>query len=87
MMLTEYKSKAILTSVGIKVPTGFTVTASSEANKILSYPVAVKAQVASGGRGLAGGVLAPAQIETTLGVCAALESCADVGELARAAAG
>ena len=38
-------------------------------------------------RGLAGGVLAPAQIETTLGVCAALESCADMGELARAAAG
>jgi 2-methylcitrate dehydratase PrpD len=38
-------------------------------------------------RGLAGGVLAPAQIDTTLGVCAALESCADVGELARAAAG
>ena len=38
-------------------------------------------------RGLAGGVLSPAQIDTTLGVCAALESCADVGELARAAAG
>jgi 2-methylcitrate dehydratase PrpD len=38
-------------------------------------------------RGLAGGVLAPAQIDATLGVCAALESCADVGELARTAAG
>ena len=63
MMLTEYKSKAILTSVGINVPAGFTLTDPSETHKILSYPVAVKAQVASGGRGLAGGVV-KAQSET-----------------------
>lgn len=38
-------------------------------------------------RGLACGVLPPAQIDAALRVCAALETCADVGALARAAAG
>ena len=38
-------------------------------------------------RGLAAGASAPAQIDAVLTICNALESCADVGDLARAAAG
>jgi 2-methylcitrate dehydratase PrpD len=45
------------------------------------------AELESKFRGLAEGVLATPQIETTLGICRALDTTADAGDLARAAAG
>lgn len=57
MLLTETEGKFLLASVGISVPPGRSVSRSEElATLDVPYPVAVKAQVASGGRGKAGGV-------------------------------
>ena len=61
-MLLEYEGKALLRSVGIRVPDGLVIDSSDNVQSILrerplSYPVAVKAQIESGGRGKAGGVL------------------------------
>src|SRR3970282_1901044 len=56
MLLTEHEGKALLASVGIAVPPGVVVrSADAVRRRKLPYPVAVKAQVASGGRGKAGG--------------------------------
>jgi succinyl-CoA synthetase beta subunit len=62
MMLLEYEGKALLRSVGIRVPDGLLIESSENVlgllrDRRLNYPVAVKAQVESGGRGKAGGVL------------------------------
>lgn len=58
MLLTEHEGKRLLREAGIKVPPG-TLVRSPEAlaRRKLAYPVAVKAQVAAGGRGKAGGVV------------------------------
>ncbi len=59
MMMLECDAKRLLASVGVNVPTG-TVWRRGEAAagvKVESYPVAVKAQVRSGGRGKQGGVV------------------------------
>lgn len=63
MLLTEHESKAVLAEAVITVPEGFVVDSPAGAMRIQSFPVAVKAQVASGGRGLAGGVLKAASQE------------------------
>ena len=62
MMLPEYEGKALLRSVGIRVPDGLLIESSENVlgllrDRRLNYPVGVKAQVESGGRGKAGGVL------------------------------
>jgi succinyl-CoA synthetase beta subunit len=58
--LTEYQAKALLAERGIAVPNGRLVTSAAEAVAAateLGGAVAVKAQVRSGGRGKAGGVV------------------------------
>lgn len=58
MLLTEYEGKCLLQGVGVPVSAGFLArTADAVTRRKLAYPVAVKAQVASGGRGKAGGVV------------------------------
>ncbi len=58
MLLTEYEGKSLLRDAGVPVSDGFLVrTADAITRRKLTYPVAVKAQVASAGRGKAGGVV------------------------------
>ena len=59
MRLPEYASKRIFTEKGLRVPRGRVASTPEEAKRIageLGVPVAVKAQVLVGGRGLAGGI-------------------------------
>jgi succinyl-CoA synthetase beta subunit len=60
MMLLEHEGKQLLASVGVAVPPGVVISRGmplAEAYaRISSYPVAVKAQVRSGGRGKQGGI-------------------------------
>lgn len=59
-MLPEYKSKELLAQYGVPVPTGKLARSSSEAEtaagSIAAKKFVVKAQIAAGGRGLAGGI-------------------------------
>lgn len=62
MMMLEHEAKKLLDSVGIRVPQGFVIrpgkaAAEGAPARIERYPVAVKAQVRSGGRGKHGGVV------------------------------
>ena len=59
MMLYEYAAKEIFSHYGIPVPRSFLATDASEAGKLAVKigHVVLKAQVASGGRGKAGGIL------------------------------
>ena len=57
MKLFEYEAKTIMSSVGIPVPQGQIIKLAEEIfNLRLEYPVVLKCQVQSGGRGKAGGV-------------------------------
>ena len=58
MMLLEYQAKRLLASVGVPVPDAKLLKPGEDAEAvgITTYPVAVKAQVRSGGRGKQGGV-------------------------------
>jgi len=61
MMILEYEAKRLLRSVGVAVPEGIVIRPGARAmqaavKRIAGYPVAVKAQVRSGGRGKQGGV-------------------------------
>jgi len=60
MMMLEYQGKRLLACVGVPVPQGTVIEASASPDTggagISSFPVAVKAQVRSGGRGKQGGV-------------------------------
>lgn len=57
MKLFEYEAKTIMGSVGIPVPKGLTIKVAEEVfNLKLNYPVVIKCQVQTGGRGKAGGV-------------------------------
>ena len=59
MKLHEYQAKALLRDAGLPVPEGRTATTVAEvmtAVEALGCPVAIKAQVHSGGRGKAGGI-------------------------------
>jgi len=61
MKLHEYQAKQLLADYGIMVPPGHPATtqrAALEAARKVGCPVVVKAQVHSGGRGKAGGILA-----------------------------
>lgn len=58
MLLIEHEGKRLLREAGLNVPPGILVRSpDAVARRRLAYPVAVKAQVASGGRGTAGGVV------------------------------
>ena len=61
MMILEHEAKALLRSVGVAVPRGTLIKPGSltkpGAPRVKQYPVAVKAQVRSGGRGKQGGVI------------------------------
>ena len=57
MMILEYEGKRLLASAGVAVPQGTVIKAGARAPRVKNYPVAVKAQVRSGGRGKQGGVL------------------------------
>jgi succinyl-CoA synthetase beta subunit len=59
MMLTEAAGKQLLREVSVPTPRGLQVSswADIEAHGWAAFPVAVKAQVTSGGRGKAGGVV------------------------------
>lgn len=58
MLLTEHEGKRLLAAAGIAIPGGFVVrSAGALARRNVAYPVAVKTQVAAGGRGKAGGVV------------------------------
>jgi len=62
MLLPEYQGKELLRSVGLPVPEGALVEADTAFDSVsalpaLDYPIALKAQVASGGRGKRGGVI------------------------------
>jgi succinyl-CoA synthetase beta subunit len=56
MMMVEHEAKALLASVGIAVPQGRVLRAGEKIEMPAAFPVAVKAQVRSGGRGKQGGV-------------------------------
>jgi len=59
LKLLEYQGKQLFERVGLPVPPGRLATTPEEAEKIaegLGTPVVVKAQVAAGGRGKAGGI-------------------------------
>ena len=57
MLLTETEGKSLLASVGIPVPPGRSVSCPEAlATLDVPYPLALKAEVAGGGRGKAGGV-------------------------------
>lgn len=59
MMILEYEAKHLLESAGISVPKGVLIKNSSPAaiRRVNQFPVAVKAQVRSGGRGKQGGII------------------------------
>ena len=57
MKLFEYEAKTIMGAVGIQVPKGQIIKVAEEIfNLKLDYPVVIKCQVQTGGRGKAGGV-------------------------------
>ncbi|MPZ47210.1 MAG: hypothetical protein GEV05_28385 [Betaproteobacteria bacterium] len=60
MMMLEWKGKRLLASAGINVPAGVVIARESSIGaavaEVATFPVAVKAQVRSGGRGKQGGV-------------------------------
>lgn len=60
MLLSEYKSKELLAQYGVRVPAGRLARSAREAEEncaaIPARKFVVKAQIAAGGRGLAGGV-------------------------------
>ena len=57
MMILEHEAKALLRAVGVAVPDGSLIKPGTRTPKVRAYPVAVKAQVRSGGRGKQGGVI------------------------------
>ena len=60
MKIHEYQAKALFKQYGIPIPTGGVAFSSGEAKKVAeklgSFPIAVKAQIHAGGRGKGGGV-------------------------------
>jgi succinyl-CoA synthetase beta subunit len=86
MLLLEYEAKAALAEVGIPIPEGVVVRRPQALpGAKLVYPVAVKAQVASGGRGKAGGVIRADSARAAADAVAALLDREFAGERPRAA--
>ncbi len=78
MKLHEYQAKSILSAEGVHIPESGLATTASEAKQIaleLEYPVVLKAQVLTGGRGKAGGIkLVKNDSETESAACEILNS-------------
>lgn len=79
MLLLEHEGKALLASVGIPAPKGLVIPAGADIAQAVStspvaFPVAVKAQVAGGGRGKAGGVLRAESADAAIAAAAKLFS-------------
>ncbi len=55
MNVMEYSAKEMFQQYGIPTPDGYTVTSPEEVQEVM-FPVVVKAQVQTGGRGKAGGI-------------------------------
>ena len=55
MNVMEYRAKEIFSQYGIPTPDGYVVSSPDEVREVL-FPVVVKAQVQTGGRGKAGGI-------------------------------
>ncbi len=56
-MILEHEAKALLRAVGVAVPQGTLIKRTTRTPRVRAYPVALKAQVRSGGRGKQGGIL------------------------------
>ena len=70
--MLEYEAKALLDSVRVPAPAGIVVRRDARSrtratSKVTQYPVAVKAQVRSGGRGKQGGVVKAEDRQALLG--------------------
>ena len=71
MLMLEHEGKRLLASLGVAVPDGKLMTSrtiTQVAKTVESFPVAVKAQVRSGGRGKQGGVQKCADFEQLVAV-------------------
>ena len=55
MNVMEYSAKEIFSEYGIPIPDGYMVASPDEVQEVM-FPVVVKAQVQTGGRGKAGGI-------------------------------
>ncbi|MBI2996006.1 MAG: acetate--CoA ligase family protein [Candidatus Melainabacteria bacterium] len=70
MKLFEYEAKTIMSSVGIPVPKGQVIKIAEEVfNLRLNYPIVIKCQVQSGGRGKAGGVKFANNLDEAYEIC------------------
>ena len=68
MRLLEFQAKQLFAKYGIPIPKGVLVTSVSEAGSVQT-PAVLKAQVAVGGRGKAGGIrLVDTSEESVVGV-------------------
>ncbi|PWU03294.1 MAG: succinate--CoA ligase subunit beta [Candidatus Melainabacteria bacterium] len=64
MNLYEYEAKQIFAEFGIPIPPSVRITKAEELSKVLfGYPLVLKCQVLSGGRGKAGGVKFPKDLK------------------------
>jgi succinyl-CoA synthetase beta subunit len=62
--LYEYEAKQIFAEFGIPIPPSVRITKAEELSKVhFGYPVTLKCQVLSGGRGKAGGIKFPANLK------------------------
>ena len=74
MKLFEYEAKTLMRGAGILVPDGQVITLAEEVFTLkLNYPVVIKCQVQSGGRGKAGGVKFANNTEEAYGVAKKLQ--------------
>lgn len=85
MLLLEFEGKALLREVGVTVPRGIVMRGSSALPRgKITYPVAIKAQVAAGGRGKAGGVVKAESTAQAKRATRHILTCKFGGELPRA---
>ena len=73
MNLYEYEAKRIFAEAGINVPPSVRITKPEELSKVhLGYPLVLKCQVLSGGRGKAGGIKFPKNLSEAMDIAKTL---------------